>query len=315
MLPFRRLAALDREPDGAGVITLVVLMCSFNRRGETLNALRSLSGQEVSFPILATVVLFDDGSRDGTTGAVIAAFPEVEIVHGDGSAYWSRGMACAQEVALRLAQPDYLCWLNDDVTLIPHALDVLLHTARGIEPAGAVVGPLADAETLEISYSGYVRTGARPTQLQHVVPDGEPRDVDNFNGNVVLLPRVVYERVGSIDARYEHSYGDTDYGYRIAKTGLRTVLAPRVVGHCSRNSSDGTWRDPRLRVVRRLTLLGSRKGIPPRSYAHFQRQCGGRRWPINVAGTYARAIAAICRTSVRLPTSRRSARAFHVGDR
>lgn len=314
MLSFTRLAELDREPDIART-TLVFLMCSFNRRDETLNALRSLREQVVSTHVSASVVLFDDGSGDGTADAVAAAFPEVEVVHGDGSAYWSRGMARAQEVALRRARPDYLCWLNDDVTLIPDALDVLLHTARGIDPAGAVVGPLADAETLEISYSGYVRTGARPTQLLHVVPDGEPRDVDNFNGNVVLLPRVVYERVGSIDARYEHSYGDTDYGYRIAKTGLRTVLAPRLVGHCSRNSSDGTWRDPRLGVVRRLTLIGSRKGIPRRSYVHFQRQYGGRRWPINVAGTYARAIAAICRTSVKLPTSRRSARALHVGDR
>ncbi len=315
MLPFRRLAALDRESDGVGAITLVFLMCSFNRRGKTLNALRSLSEQKISLPIHASVVLFDDGSRDGTTGAVIAAFPEVEVVHGDGSAYWSRGMARAQGVALRLARPDYLCWLNDDVTLIPDALDVLLNTARLVEPAGAVVGALADAETLELSYSGYLRTGARPTQLQRVVPDGESRDVDNFNGNVVLLPRVVYERVGSIDARYEHSYGDTDYGYRIAQAGLRTVLAPRLVGYCSRNSSEGTWRDPRLRVVRRLTLLASRKGIPPRSYVHFQRQYGGGRWPVNVAGTYARAIAAICRTSIKLATSRWSARGLHVGDR
>ena len=315
MLQVQRLTTLDRGPDGVDAITLVALMCSFNRRGETLNALRSLSQQEISLPIRASVVLFDDGSRDGTSGAVKAAFPEVEILHGDGSAYWSRGMARAQEAALRVARPDYLCWLNDDVTLVPDALEVLFRTVRGIEPAGAVVGPLADAETREISYSGYVRTGARPTQLQHVVPEGEPLEVDNFNGNVVLLPRIVYERVGSLDARYEHSYGDTDYGYRIAQMGLRTVLASRVVGHCSRNSADGTWRDPRLRVLRRLTLLGSRKGIPPRSYVHFQRQYGGRRWPINVAGTYARAIAEICRTSANLPSSRRSARALHVGDR
>jgi GT2 family glycosyltransferase len=205
-------------------------------------------------------------------------------------------MARAQATALESARPDYLCWLNDDVILNRNALDVLLATARLSGDAAAAVGALADKRTGSITYSGYLQMGRRPTQLHHVRPDGRPSTVDTFNGNLVLLPRAVYERIGSIDPRFEHSLGDTDYGFRVRRAGLRSILAPQTLGYCARNSLKGTWRDSRLSLRTRLGLLVSRKGIPPRSYLYYQRRHGGRRWLINVAATYLHALAVICRS-------------------
>ena len=288
------LAALDAlSDDDQQASTIVFLMCCFNRRAKTLNALQCISEQEVSNAVSVAVVLFDDNSDDGTVEAVRKAFPLVEIHRGDGDAYWARGMAQAQALALDVACPDYFCWLNDDVTLDPEALSVLLATSRACHDKAAVVGALTDAMTSELTYSGYERVGPRPTQLLHVVPNGRPTPVDTFNGNAVLIPRFVYERVGSIDPRYEHAFGDTDYGYRIARAGLKSVLAPRAVGQCFRNSFTGTWQDPLLGNRERLALLVSRKGIPPRSFLYFQWQHGGVGCLVNVLGTYLHAIRTI----------------------
>lgn len=297
------IASLDALPNASrGAETVVVLMTSFNRRAKTLATLHSLRDQVVSQDIAAGVVLYDDGSVDGTAEAVAAAFPQVEIVRGDGSAFWSRGMAAAHARTLEVLEPDYLLWLNDDVGLDAHALDTLVVTARVNRRRSAVVGPLVDPVTGEVTYSGYARFGARPQQLRHVAPNGTIAPTDTFNGNVVLLPRAVYCGIGPIDARYEHSYGDTDYGYRMASVGLRAVMAPRFVGSCARNAVDGTWRDPTIDTRTRLALLVSRKGIPPRSYVHFQRRHGGHGWIVNVLGTYLAALREIYR-------SRRSATA------
>lgn len=300
MLRFVSLEALNTHRCVPRDITVVVLMCCFNRRAKTLDALRCLDEQRVTHDVVLAAVLFDDNSEDGTREAVSEAFPQVAIVCGDGRAYWSRGMAQAQAMALQDARPDYLCWLNDDVMLQRDALDVLLATARASGDEAAVVGALTDMCVGGITYSGYFQMGPRPTQVRHAIPNGRPKTVDTFNGNLVLVPRAVYDRIGSIDPRYEHSYGDTDYGYRIRQAGLRSILAPQILGCCPRNSLRGTWRDSRLSLRTRLGLLVSRKGVPPRSYLYYQRRHGGRRWLVNVAGTYLHALGMIYRTRGRV---------------
>lgn len=294
MLTMTELASLATAPSRSR--TIVGLVCSFNRRETTLRALTSFQGQVVEDDVRAALVLLDDGSTDATAEAVAVAFPTISVLGGDGGAFWSRAMAEAQAHALSVARPDYLLWLNDDVVLAPDAIAVLLSTASLSQDEAAVVGALRDPASDALTYSGYVRAGRRPRQLEHVEPNGMPQRVDTFNGNVVLVPRVVYLAVGGIDGGYAHAYGDVDYGYRIASAGFRSVLSPQAVGWCSRNAVRGTWRDAGLNPLRRIALLLSRKGEPPRSNARFQRRHGGRGWLVNVVGTYVRAVAEIAVT-------------------
>ena len=295
MLTMTELSSLAAAPSSTRT-TLVGLVSAFNRCETTLRAMKSFEAQVVDDDVLAAMVLMDDGSTDGTAEAVAAAFPTISILRGDGGAFWSRGMAEAQAFALSAARPDYLLWLNDDVVLAPDAIGLLLSTARLSHDEAVVVGALRDPASDSLAYSGYLRVGPRPRQLKLAEPNGRPQPVDTFNGNVVLVPRVVYLAVGAIDGSYAHAYGDVDYGYRVASAGFGSILSPQAVGKCSRNAVRGTWRDPRLNPLRRIALLVSRKGEPPLSYARFQRRHGGRRWLVNVVGTYVGAVVEILAT-------------------
>jgi glycosyltransferase involved in cell wall biosynthesis len=296
------LATLAGAPTAA--CSVVVLMCSHNRRDTTLRAMRSLEHQIVQADVRAAVVLLDDGSTDGTAAAVSEVFPVVSVIRGDGSAFWARGMEIAQRHALAVVQPDFLFWLNDDVLLEPDALKTMLETARSLGDEAVVVGAVTDAHSGDLTYSGYLRVGRRPTQLQHVPPAGNPVRLDTFNGNVVLVPRRVYDDVGSIDGAYAHAYGDTDYGYRVGYADRLAVLAPRRVGSCTRNDIRGTWVDRQLTLRQRFAHLISSKGIPPRSYIRFQRRHGGQMWLLNVVGRYASAVYEIA-VETRLSRSHR----------
>ena len=60
---------------------LAVIMTCYNRRNTTLACLNALYQQKNHCDIYLT----DDGSSDGTTEAVKAEYPEVQILQGNGN--------------------------------------------------------------------------------------------------------------------------------------------------------------------------------------------------------------------------------------
>ena len=106
---------------------LNVVLTSHNRRERTARSIRSVFAQVVDIPIRLDVILVDDGSTDGTKQRIRKEFPQVTVLSGDGSLFWSGGMRRAFAAALE-QQPDYVLWLNDDTNLYRDAINRLLET-------------------------------------------------------------------------------------------------------------------------------------------------------------------------------------------
>jgi len=263
--------------------TTAILACH-NRRERTVQCLTSLFAQDLSsYRVSLDVVVVDDGSTDGTAAEITRNFPNTHIIRASGDLFWAGAMALGEREARRLFSPEFLLWLNDDVELDPGALGTLLaaHEVLAAEARpGIVVGAVRDPETQAISYSGVRRVDRHPLHYEVVQPDGRLDEADTFNGNVVLVPRAVYEIVSGIDGSFAHAQADFDYGLRARKGGFPIVVAPIAVGTCTRGGPDGTWHDRSLPVGRRWRLVFSRKGLPPRSHARYLRRHGGRAWPL-----------------------------------
>jgi GT2 family glycosyltransferase len=278
----------------AGVTSVRILMTCHNRRETTLSCIGALENQSVDRPISASLVLVDDGSRDGTAEAVLSHIPNARIVRGDGHLFWGGAMALAQQTSTTGRLPMFLLWLNDDVKLYATALHSLLETSRNWEDA-IVVGPVQDSERGATSYSGLQRHGRSPLQLEPITPTGEVQFADTFNGNVVLVPQSAYARLGTVDPAFPHLYGDLDYGYRARAGGIPIVVAPKHVGACTRNDESGTWRDPALPFARRFTAVHSAKVMPLVPRLRFVRRHGGPEWPVRLLSGYVKAYWAILR--------------------
>src|SRR5918998_6020285 len=115
---------------------IAALAACHNRRRKTLSALEALFNQKLPPGVSLRVYLLDAGSTDGTPHAVQNAFPEVELLRGDGSLFWNGGMRLAFSQALTVGY-DYYLWLNDDTILEGEALANLLHTHRSLAKEGS----------------------------------------------------------------------------------------------------------------------------------------------------------------------------------
>ena len=269
---------------------LAVLMACHNRRDITLACLQALYQQNGTF----NVYLVDDGSSDGTSDAVRTNYPEVKLLEGNGNLFWVGGMRLAFSEALKDGY-DYYLWLNDDTILAPNALPNLLNThqclAKGGHPNSVIVGSVRDPLTGQLTYGARVRSSRRwDRKLEPVEPGLEPIECDTMQGNCVLIPHSVAEKVGNIDAKFLHTLGDLDYGLRACQLGCSVWVAPGYVGTCSKNSVQGSWADPHLTPFNRLKKAFDIKGFPIRAWTAFLKRHSGPFWYIHWLRPYLRAV-------------------------
>lgn len=266
---------------------IAAMLASHNRRGQTLRCLDSYYRQRVDGAELSAV-LVDGGSTDGTAAAVEEGFPATQVIRGDADLYWAASMAIAERAALA-RRPDHLLWLNDDVLLDPGALGSLVAVAAESAGPCIVVGAVRDPVDGSLTYSGVERIGRHPLRMRLVEPGPAPRQVETFNGNVVLIPRDANARTGPVDGGLVHSAADYDYGLRAARAGVRNLLAPGSAGTCARDGMRQPWLDPSLPPRERVRLLLGPKGLPPAPRARYLRRHGGLAWPVFWLSPYVRA--------------------------
>jgi GT2 family glycosyltransferase len=273
--------------------TIAVLMTCHNRRENTLMCLGALFGSDLLIDATVEVFLVDDGSKDGTSEAIKARYPAVNIIAGDGNLFWNGGMRVAFASAMQKGF-DYYLWLNDDTILNAPALPSLLALAkveaRKHNKPTVIVGTTQSELGGSATYGGlHKRSAWRP--LNHtMVLEVEPAPCDTMNGNCVLIPSEVANKVGNLEPAFVHAMGDIDYGLRVSQAGFPIMVLPGFIGVCAHNSIDNTFMDMRLSLSERWKRIMSLKGLPPRQWYVLTRRHAGFLWPLLFLWPYIKVI-------------------------
>lgn len=240
-------------------------MTCHNRREKTLACLTALDKQLLPIDLTLSTYLVDDGSTDGTFETVHQNYPQIRLIKGNGSLFWTGGMQKAFSEALK-QEHDFYLWLNDDTVLYPNAIDTLLQSSNNLDTQGEqhaiIVGSTQDSESGELTYGGLRRTAwFRPLHFSLVEPTEVVQNCQTMNGNCVLIPHQVAKRIGNVEPIFRHYLADYDYGLRARQQGCSLWIAPQYIGACS-NDGVGHGREYRnLSPSQQLQKLTQPKGL------------------------------------------------------
>ena len=184
------------------------------------------------------IVLFDDGSTDGTAEWVKKNYPKVHILKGDGNCWWTGAVSRLIDYCL-VKNCDYIISLNADVLITPELARSLV--CLSIDKSDAIVASLVVDVTnpekvlwagsrfdkihkfVPIYASQYIHKAG---SLVRSLPKG-PYTADEVHGRGVVLPASVIRSIGNYDWESFPQYGgDTEFSFRASRNGITMFIDP-----------------------------------------------------------------------------------------
>jgi GT2 family glycosyltransferase len=177
------------------------------------------------------VVLIEDGCVDGTAESCKVEFPDVHVLHGDGSLWWSGAINIGLDYALSVGA-DAVVWLNDDNRVEPDTLSSLVESFKRVGERSVICARVKSTLTggdewvggpprWHPSFGSWTPSDFSPQEVEVEYPPG---------GRGVLIPIQCFREVGQIDARsFPHYWADHDFHYRAMEAGYKYFLSTGAV--------------------------------------------------------------------------------------
>ncbi len=211
--------------------SVAAIVLNYNGKDITLQAIASLA--KMSYPNV-DILHIDNGSSDGSTEAITAAFPDVETVRTEQNIGPAGGLNLGMKAAME-AGYDYLLFLNNDIEADPAMLSELVRSAESSPDIGCV-GPKTyyfwDRNRIW-SAGGILRFREAATRERGMgkIDEGQydlEQDVDFISGCAILIRRNVLQEIGYWDPQFQLAGEDADLCMRLKQRGYRCVYVPKA---------------------------------------------------------------------------------------
>jgi hypothetical protein len=206
-----------------------IVVLNWNRRAETLACLASLERAAMDG---ATVVVVDNGSRDGSVDAVHERFPRVRMLALAENRGFAGGCNAGMRMALEAGAGAVLL-LNNDTEVAPDFLEPLLFVLNANPRAAAVAGAVFRADSpavLDVAWLDiYFGHGIVRRRGVNALPGegfDQARPISAGVGSFLLLRARALARVGLLDEAYFAYHEEVDWCFRAARAGYTVMYQP-----------------------------------------------------------------------------------------
>jgi GT2 family glycosyltransferase/glycosyltransferase involved in cell wall biosynthesis len=214
---------------GVAVSTIIV---NHERRDLLSICLESLERALRAVDEETELIVVDNGSRDGSVELVRQRFPQVKVVALERN----QGFAGGVSRGIDIAQGEWIAVFNNDTTVEPNAVAVMLDAA-GMHPRiGSVAAEMRFADRRDVLNSAGLeldRLGIAADRLVGTRVDNNgprvPYEVFGATGGAALFRRAMLDQVGGFDESFFAFFEDADLAWRAHGHGWRALYAPEAV--------------------------------------------------------------------------------------
>ena len=209
---------------------VVTVVLNWNGRDDTLTCLESL--KRLDWPCHETIVV-DNGSSDGSAGAIRSAHPEVTLIATGRNLGFAEGNNVGLRAALE-AGADYVLLLNNDTVIAADALRRMVPEAERRRDAGALCPLIYYCDPPDRIWYAGARFDARRGHNGRHTGYGERdtgqydrvREIGRATGAAMLVRRAVVEQVGFMDGELFLQVEDVEWSLRMRAAGWRIFFVP-----------------------------------------------------------------------------------------
>jgi GT2 family glycosyltransferase len=218
------------------VVKIAFVILTMNQREKTIKCLENLRAiKEPPFQI----VVWDNGSHDGTTEAVREAFPEVVVHHHPTNLGVAPGRNAAAELAIRTLNPTHLLFLDNDMRVEPNFVGALrqpfiddsrvgqtqaklrfMYDPQRLNDGGGCRISFWLGRTVPIGY-GEIDRGQYDTPKKCVAC-----------GGAMMVRTDVFQQLRGFDTGFGVlGPDDLDFSLRLRKAGYHALYVPQAVAY------------------------------------------------------------------------------------
>jgi GT2 family glycosyltransferase len=219
-----------------GLTNIAVVILTLNQRERTLKCLETLLIKNAE---TFKVLLWDNGSQDGTAEAVQNAFPSVLIHEHPTNLGVASGRNAAADLAIRTFQPTHLLFMDNDILVEPGFIQALYQPFVEDNSVGQTQAKLRFMHDPERINDGggaqinFVRWKITPVGYGEFDRGQHDTVKDCIScGGAMMVRADVFQKLGGFDSRFD-PFGpeDLDFSLRLQKAGYRALYIPQAVGY------------------------------------------------------------------------------------
>lgn len=228
-----------------------IIIVNFNTRKFLSNCLESINKSTINHQV--EIIVIDNGSKDGSVKMIKSEFPSIKLIVNN----YNTGFGHANNQGIRIAQGEYLLFLNSDTKIIDGFFEKLSEEINKLKNPGAIgfkiknlygslqtfcgnfpnlLNLFMEAIYLDRLFKGSSRLFYRI--LNHDFYEKQQR-IDWVSGSCFLVKRNVIQKIGGFDEKYFLYGEDVDLAYQIKRAGYKNFYLPiDSVIHLNRASTD-----------------------------------------------------------------------------
>jgi SAM-dependent methyltransferase len=216
-----------------------VIIPTYGQVDFTLRCFASIAASSPVTPI--QVIVVDDCSND-------PAVTKLAHVQGIRLLRWPTNLGFLRSCneAAKLAEGEYLFFLNNDTELLPDAIDALARLLDARPDAGMVGSKLIYPDGRLQEAGGIVWNDGSAWNYGNGDDPQKPqynyvREADYISGAAIMLPRARWQEMGGFDEAFLPAYcEDSDLAFRLRQSGWKVLYQPQSVVVHYEGASHGT---------------------------------------------------------------------------